>query len=410
MKSYLEKEAIEEAIDFLLVEKFYDWRHRLIFEAIQRMRKAGKEIDLVSICEAFPLTQLERIGGPAYIVEMHESFQYWPTMAHHAKVVHAKWARRRLQEIGREIIAYTKMDDFDCSTDECLEKAFTAISQLEIQPEEGFKTAGEIAEKIVEEKIKAFEEGRKPLTGIPTGFVELDNKANGIGGYSILAARPSMGKTAMAGNIAINVAREGGTVAFFSIEMTGSGIIERLLNQIGQLNSSRMQRTGLTALDIRSYKDALLILKECGIHLYDEPTVDPRRMRPMLRRLKRLKDKVDLVIVDYIQLIKPNMEEKHNRSREQEVSEISRGLKALSKEYPLLALAQLNRVIENKADKRPQLSDLRESGSLEQDADKVLFINRPEVYTRSELDKGKAEVIVAKNRNGETGIVPLTWV
>ncbi|MBR9980067.1 MAG: replicative DNA helicase [Desulfatitalea sp.] len=408
----LDNSTLMEVLEILTATDFYRTAHQKIFKAVEDQFRKNEPVDLITLSNALRDSgDLEAIGGAAYLARLVDTVPSAVNVTHYARIVRDKSALRSLISKAGEI------------TQRCFEDAgnldqvldFAEASVFEIS-ENKHRTAFHPLSKIIEVNIDALEErqgNRALVTGIPTGFTRLDNMTSGLQGSDliILAARPSMGKTALALNLARNAALEGNVpVAIFSLEMSKEQLSMRMLCAEARVDASRLRSGFLNPEDWSRITEAAGVLSEAPIFIDDSPDISATSIRTKSRRLKMDKS-LGLVIIDYLQLMRgaPGTER-----RDLEISEISRSLKLLSKELnvPVLALSQLNRRLEERADKRPQLSDLRESGALEQDADVVAFIYRDEVYNKDENNpnRGTAEIIVAKQRNGPTGVVPLTFL
>ena len=408
----IDNDTLLEVLDVLAPKDFYRSAHQKIYYAITELFTKNEPVDLVTLANILKEKgQLEEIGGATYLARLVDVVPLAVNAQHYAKIVHDKACLRRLIEKANEI-AKRCFDDQGNVDDviDFAESSIFEISENKIKP--AFYPLG----KIIESSIDMLEElqGNKALvTGVATGYPLLDNKTAGLqkSDLIILAARPSMGKTALALNISRNTAVDFGIpVAIFSLEMSKEQLSMRMLCSEASVDSSRI-RSGFIGKDNWvDITDAAGILSEAPIYIDDSPDLSALEIRAKARRLKMDKD-IGLVIVDYLQLMKG----RHSAERrELEISEISRSLKALAKELdiPVLALSQLNRKLEDRSDKRPMLSDLRESGALEQDADVVVFIYRDEEYNKdiNNPNSGKAEIIIAKQRNGPTGTVPLAFL
>ena len=294
--------------------------------------------------------------------------------------------------------------------DEAEQKIF-GITDESLKSENGFKALSELCGESMK-TIEKLQETKGGITGVPTGFSKFDEKTTGLqkGDLIIVAGRPSMGKTAFAMNIAENASIKNEAVtAIFSMEMPGSQLSMRLLASVGRVNQQRLRNGNLTDDDMPRLTSAVAILSKANIFIDDTAALTPLDIRARARRLKREKGALDLIVIDYMQLMRFN---NSVENRATELSEISRSLKALARELevPVIALSQLNRAVENRTDKRPMMSDLRESGAIEQDADLIAFIYRDEQYNPDSPDKGKAEILVRKQRNGPTFEMVLTFV
>ena len=408
----LDHHQFEKASEILTSASFYAPRHQTIYRTIESMVDTGTAPDLVTL-----KTQLERagtlteIGGPAYLATLLEGVPRSANVEHYARIVRENQVRRELIRSAQQILA--SVTDGSGPTDELLDDAEKLIFRVaEQRMRSGFIPLSVTAE----ESLKAIEEltQRKELiTGVATGFPRLDEMTAGLqpGDLVILAARPAMGKTSLALNLASHAAlNHGGTVGMFSLEMAQRQLFFRLLCSEGRVDAHRL-RTGRVGAD--EWQRIIKIFGELSgapIFIDDTPGIGIMEMRAKTRRLKR-EHGLDLLVIDYLQLMRGR---ERYENRQQEISDISRSLKELAKELdvPVVALSQLSRAPEQRGgDHRPQLSDLRESGAIEQDADVVLFLFREEVYKKDDPDlHGKAELIIGKQRNGPTGTVPLHFI
>jgi replicative DNA helicase len=408
----LDNGTLLDVLEILTAEDFYRTAHQKIFSAIETLFRKAEPVDLITLANALrESNQIEEIGGAAYLAHLVDTVPSAVNVAHYARIVRDKSALRRLITKAGAITqrCFEDAGDFDQVLD------FAEASVFEIS-ESKHRAAFHPLSKIIEDNIDALEkrqENRALVTGITTGFTRLDNMTSGLQGSDliILAARPAMGKTALALNLARNAAVEGNVpVAVFSLEMSKEQLSMRILCAEARVDSSRVRSGFLNPDDWNRITDAASALSEAPIFIDDSPDISATSIRTKSRRLK-LDKNLGLIIIDYLQLMRGHQS---NERRDLEISEISRSLKLLAKELnvPVLALSQLNRKLEERSDKRPQLSDLRESGALEQDADVVAFIYRDEVYNKEENNphRGTAEVILAKQRNGPTGVVPLTFL
>ncbi len=408
----LETNTLLEVLEILTPEDFYRTAHQRIFAAMELLFRKAEPIDLITLTNALrESNQLEEIGGAAYLARLVDTVPSAINVAHYARIVREKSSLRRLIAKAGEITqrCYGDSGDFD----QVLDFAEGAVFEIS---ENKHRAAFHPLSKIIDINIDALEKrqaNRALVTGIPTGYTRLDNMTSGLQGSDliILAARPAMGKTALALNIARNAAVLGNVaVAVFSLEMSKEQLSMRMLCAEARVDSSRLRSGFLNPEDWANITDAASALSEAPIYIDDSPDISATSIRTKSRRLKMDKD-LGLIIIDYLQLMRGH---ENTERRDLEISDISRSLKLLAKELnvPVLALSQLNRKLEERGDKRPQLSDLRESGALEQDADVVAFIYRDEVYNKDENNpnRGIAEVILAKQRNGPTGVVPLTFL
>ena len=408
----LDNSTLLDVLEILTPDNFYRTAHQIIFAAIAELFSKAEPVDLVTLTNILrDKNQLEEIGGAAYLARIVDTVPSAINVQHYARIVRDKASLRRLIAKANEISRHCYEDGGNL--DSVLDFAESAVFEIS---EDKHQAAFHPISKIIESNIDALEErqgNRTVVTGVTTGFTQLDHKTSGLQGSDliILAARPSMGKTALALNIARNAAVEGNVpVAVFSLEMSKEQLCERMLCAEARVDSSRLRGGFLNPDDWNRITEAASVLSEAPLYIDDSPDISATSIRTKSRRLKMDKG-LGLVIIDYLQLMRGRA---GSERRDLEISEISRALKLLAKEInvPVVALSQLNRKLEERNDKRPKLSDLRESGALEQDADVVAFIYRDEVYNRDENNpnRGTAEIIIAKQRNGPTGDIPLTFL
>ncbi|MBW1963013.1 MAG: replicative DNA helicase [Deltaproteobacteria bacterium] len=407
----IDNTVLLDVIEILSPEDFYKTAHQHIFSAISSLFSQNEPIDLVTLTNRLKTDgRLEAVGGATYLASLLESVPMAVNARHYAKIIRDKAALRRLIEKAGQITRKCFNDQGDvAAVIDFAESAIFEMSQDKIRP--SYFALKDIIEKnidIIEER-----QGNKALiTGVPTGFSRLDSLTSGLQNSDliILAGRPSMGKTALALNIARNAAVDANIpTAVFSLEMSKEQLCMRMLCAEASVDSSRLRSGFFSKKDWMNITDAAGFLSEAPIFIDDSANLSAMEIRAKARRLK-LEKGIGLIIIDYLQLMKSRSSAER---RDLEISEISRALKALAKELniPVLALSQLNRKLEERSDKRPQLSDLRESGALEQDADVVAFIYRDEIYNREESNpqKGIAEILLRKQRNGPTGDVKLKF-
>jgi len=408
----IDNHTLLDVLEILAPDDFYKTVHQKIFSAMMELFNRNEPVDLVTLSNFLQeQNQLEQIGGASYLSRLVDTVPLAVNARHYAKIVHGKSSLRRLIEKAN-VIARRCFEDRG-EVDEIID--FAEASVFEISENKGHQSYFPLS-KMIEDNIDALEErqGNKSLiTGVPTGFTFFDHKTSGLQNSDliILAARPGMGKTALALNIARNAALGSDIpVAIFSLEMSKEQLSMRMLSSEARLDSIRLRGGFISQDDWLQITEAAGSLSNAPIFIDDSPVLSAMEIRAKARRLK-LDKGIGLIIIDYIQLMQGR---RSAERRELEISEISRSLKALAKELniPVLALSQLNRMLEQRSDKRPQLSDLRESGALEQDADVVSFIYRDEIYNKDENNpnKGKAEIIISKQRNGPTGTVPLVFL
>ena len=408
----IENEAINVVLETLRPEDFYRESHRRIMRAMIEITDRSEPVDLITLSEFLKSkNELESVGGTAYLASLADFVPTAANIAQYVRIVHEKAILRNLISTATEIA--TRGYDEQGNVDEFLdtaEKVIFDISEKKIK--QSFVAVGDMITDTLKTIDKLYQR-KEMVTGVPTGYEDLDKITAGLqpSDLIIVAGRPGMGKTAFALNIATNAAYTGVGAAVFSLEMGKEQLVLRMLCSEARVNSSKVRSGYLGERDFPQLAKAAGKLHEAPIYIDDTPAISVLELRAKARRLIRDRSKkVGLVVVDYLQLMR-GMGQANNR--EQEISEISRSLKALAKELrvPVIALSQLNRRVEDRSERRPQMSDLRESGAIEQDADVIMFIYRDEVYNKNNDDvKGKAEVIIAKQRNGPTGSIDLTFI
>ncbi len=413
---FYSERATEEVFGVIKDDDFYIPAHREIFKAARQLVISSKPVNLVTMKqELSDRGLLAQVGGTDYLIQIADSV---PSASHakvYAEIVLAKATLRRLGEAGHNIVALSMEQEGEA--EEKVDQAEQMIFEI------GRQRLGKemipvrsLAKDFFTEVDNFFETGQ-PIVGLASGFYDLDGMTGGFygGDFTIVAARPSMGKTSLVLNFALNVARRGaGNVAVFSLEMSGQQLVRRMLSMISGVSMGVLKKSRLPDEDYHKLADACETLYSLPIYIDDSSDVSPLEMRGKCRRL-RADGGLSLVVVDYLQLMRSS---RKTENRTQEISEIARGLKAIAKEMnvPVLALSQLNRGVEQREDKRPMLSDIRESGSIEAEADLVMFIYRDAYYKAKELAEDQAfepdrveeaEIIIAKHRNGPTGKVIL---
>lgn len=408
----IDNNALLDVIEALGPDDFYRTAHQKIYAAMTDLFDKAEPIDLVTLANKLKEKgQLDEIGGASYLARLVDTVPLAVNARHYAKIIHDKASLRRMIEKANAIIK--RCFEERGEAEDVIDFAESAV--FEISEKKARQSFFPLS-KIILGNIETLEEkqgNRSLVTGVPTGFTELDNLTSGLQNSDliILAARPSMGKTALALNIARNAAVEANIpVAVFSLEMSKEQLSLRMLCSEARIDSSRLRGGFFSMEDWHRLTDAAGILSECPIYIDDSPSLSAMEIRAKARRLKMDKN-IGLIIIDYLQLMQGRASAER---RDLEISEISRGLKALAKELelPVMALSQLNRMLEQRTDKRPRLSDLRESGALEQDADVVAFIYRDEVYNKEEdnPNRGTAEILLSKQRNGPTGDISLAFL
>ena len=404
------KEAVSKALQWVSAGQFYKDDHVRIFSCMVNLFEKGEPIDAISVVDRLKKKKdLESVGGAYYITGLAESVPTTANVEHYAKIVLEKHTLRKLIQVSHEVSkeAFEDVQDVDDILDSA-ESAIFNISEKRLRG--GFEHIDPILQNTFEELDKiATNPGT--VTGVPSGLMDLDDITSGFhsGELIIVAGRPGMGKTALALSMGRNAAVTDKTgVGIFSLEMANHQLAMRLLCAEGRVDSHLVRTGKLPKSQWKNLSIAVGQLAEAPIYLDDTAAMSVLEVRAKARRLKAEHD-VGLLIVDYIQLMTGP---KGSESRQQEISQISRSLKALAKEIevPVIGLSQLSRAVESRSDRRPQLSDLRESGAIEQDADVVIFLYRPWVYSQEDDDRGKATIIVAKQRNGPTGTIEATFI
>ena len=395
---------------------FYRDDHRRIFRQIARLIELGKPADVVTVYEALEKNgEAEHVGGLAYLGEIANSTPSAANVRRYGEIVRERAILRKLVSVGDQIAASaltpsgkdakTLLDEAEAKVFEIAEAGARTVSGfVPIQP-----ILGQVVDRIQELYDRDSPAG---ITGVPTGLADLDEKTSGLqpSDMIVLAARPGMGKTSLALNIAETVAVEAGLpVAVFSMEMPGTQLATRFLSSVGRIDQHKIRTGKLTDEEWQRLTYALGKLHEAPIYIDETPGLNPTDLRARCRRLHRQCGRLGLIVIDYLQLM-TSLKESDNRSAE--LSEISRSVKSLAKELhvPIIALSQLNRSLEQRPNKRPVASDLRESGAIEQDADIIMFIYRDEIYNPDSPDKGMAELIISKHRNGSTGMIRMTFL
>jgi len=402
-------DAANIALERLHAEDFYGPAHQQIFEAIQQLFDANQPIDAITVSEVLRRDgTLERIGGVGFLTRLLDTVPAVSNVEYYAGIVEEHALRRRLMRVGGEIGSLaTKMTDPIADVVDKAEQAVFAVSERRIG--DGLAPIDSLLGPAIE-KAEELQRTGSEVTGIPTGYRDLDRKLAGLHPTNliVIAARPGMGKTALALNIAQNVALQGLSVAIFSLEMSREEVVSRMLCAQGRIDSQRLRTGRLSEADFTKLSNAASALYKKPIFVDDSPGLTVTEIRAKARRLRR-RPGLDLVVVDYLQL----MHGSGGENRQQEIALISRSLKNLARELdvPVIALSQLNRAVEAREDKRPRLGDLRESGAVEQDSDVVMFIYRDEYYYPEKVEsKGIAEVVVAKHRQGAVGKVEMTFL
>ncbi len=412
----LDNQAWDKIGDVIRAEDFYRYDHRVIFEHIAKLIDGSKPADVITVYESLQSSgKAEDVGGLAYLNTLATNTPSAANIRRYAEIVRDRAVLRRLITISDDI-ATTALNPQGKDTKTILDEAESKIFKI---AEDGARGAGgfqdlqPVLSKVVERIDELYHrDSTSDITGISTGFVDLDSKTSGLqpGDLIIVAGRPSMGKTAFSLNIGEHVAvEEGHAVAVFSMEMGATQLAMRLLGSVGRLDQHRLRTGRLTDEDWPRLTYAVEKMQNAQLFIDETPALSSMEVRARCRRLARQCGQLGLVIIDYLQLMGSSSP---GENRATEISEISRSLKGLAKELncPVIALSQLNRSLEQRPNKRPVMSDLRESGAIEQDADVILFIYRDEVYNPDSPDKGTAEIIIGKQRNGPIGTVRVTFL
>lgn len=406
-----DKDAVISAIEVLKEESFYREDNRAIYSAILSLYSRNEPVDIITVkAELVEQGNFERVGGLEYLAELPERVPTTANVEKYIKIVDEKATLRSLIQTSNELIAlgYDESEDVDSIMDMAEKKVF-GLSQK--KSAKGYTALKDVLVGSFAELEKLYNQ-KGNVTGITTGFIDLDNKTAGLHNSDliIIAARPAMGKSAFAINLATNAAIKANVPAvIFNLEMSKEQVGNRILCSEAMVDSNKIRTGQIEDEDWMKLATTLGELSEAPIYIDDTPGISIMEIRAKCRKLK-LEKNIGLIVIDYLQLIQGTG--KKNASREQEISEISRSLKILAKELdvPVIALSQLSRTAERRDDKRPMLSDLRESGAIEQDADIVIFLYRDDYYNEDSEKKNIAEVIIAKHRAGSTGTVELAWL
>lgn len=407
----LDKEALIEVLEILKSDDFYSQIHKIIYEAAIELYQRNEPVDILTVSEVLKTGKtLEMVGGRAYLGHLSSTVPSTSNVGYYAKIVEEKAVLRRLIDASSLIMdkGYQEKTESNVVLDFAEQKIFEISQKRE---KKGFSAIKD----VLWENLKTIDEASKldgNMTGLNTGFTDINAKTSGLqkSDLVMVAARPSMGKTAFCLNVAHNAATLGkGSVAIFSLEMSKEQLVQRLLSAEAMVEIQKIRTGNLDAKEWDKIYMAIDVLSKANIYIDDTPGITSLEIKNKCRRLKAEKG-LDLIIIDYLQLMSADGK---SESRQQEISVISRSLKNLARELncPLIALSQLSRAPEMRADHRPILSDLRESGSIEQDADVVMFLYRDEYYNPDTTEKpGICELIIAKQRNGATGTVELAWL
>jgi len=410
----LDNERWDSVADKVASVDFYRKDHRMIFAAIQDLAEKQVPFDVVTISEALTkVDELDNVGGLAYLSVLAKDTPSAANIVAYANIVRDRSVLRQLIHIGSDI-SESAFNSEGLTTSDLLEKAEKSVFEIAEQRQKGqagFTPIKELLGTAVE-KIETLFEQEGNITGEGTGFTDLDEMTSGLqpGDLIIVAGRPSMGKTTIAMNMAENVAISSGKpVAVFSMEMPGDSLAMRMMSSLGRIDQNKVRTGKLDDDEWPRLTSAINLLAETKLFIDDSPGLTPNEVRSRARRLTRDNGQLGLIVLDYLQLMQSPAS---GDSRVAQISDISRGLKTMAKELhvPVMALSQLNRNLEQRPNKRPVMSDLRESGSIEQDADVIMFVYRDEVYNEDSPDKGMAELIIGKQRNGPIGTVRLTFL
>ena len=407
-----DRDAVISAIEVLKEEDFYREDNKTIYEAILNLYNRSEPIDIITLkAELTSMGMFDKIGGLEYIVGLPEKVPTTANVEKYISIVKEKSELRRLIKAANEIIeqGYDPTENIDDIMNSAEKKIFN------IMQDKDQKSYSQIKDVLIDAftELEQLYNQKQHITGVPTGFIDLDYKTAGLHNSDLIliAARPAMGKSAFALNIATNAALKAKVPAvLFSLEMSKEQMVNRILCSEAMVDSNKVRTGKIDDDDWIKLADTMGDLSEAPIYIDDTPGISINEIRAKCRKLK-LEKNIGLVVIDYLQLVQGSSKRAQG-SREQEISEISRSLKILAKEInvPVIALSQLSRAPEQRPDHRPMLSDLRESGAIEQDADIVMFLYRDDYYNEDSEDKGLAEVIVAKHRAGSTGTVKLVWL
>ena len=406
-----DKDAVLSSVEVLQKEAFYREDNKAIYDAILNLYAKNEPIDIITVKnELVEAGNFERVGGIEYLASLPDKVPTTSNVERYIKIVEEKYMLRNLIQSSNELLAlgYNETEEID----EILDLAERKIFDLsENKNTKGYASIKDVLVESFAELERLYNQ-KGSITGVPSGFIDLDNMTSGFHGSEliIIAARPAMGKSAFAINIATNAAVKNNVpVVIFNLEMSKEQIGNRILGSEAMVDSNKIRTGQIEDSDWGKLATASGLLSDAPIYIDDTPGIKVMDIRTKCRKLK-MEKKIGLIVIDYLQLIQGSS--KRGGTREQEISEISRSLKILAKELdvPVIALSQLSRSVESREDKRPMLSDLRESGAIEQDADIVMFLYRDDYYNEDSSDKNKAEVIVAKHRGGSTGTRKLLWM
>ncbi len=411
----LDNSAWDLVADRVIEEDFYRGDHRLIFRAIQGLAEQAKPFDVITLTEWLESrNEAEQAGGLAYLGMLAKNTPSAANIRHYADIVRERSILRQLVHASNQI-AESAYDPQGQEVPQILDHAEQVVFQIADQgarTQKGYESVRTLLSRAVDRIDALYNSDKGTVTGLATGFVDFDQKTTGLqkSDLIIVAGRPAMGKTSFAMNIAEYAAvKQAASVAVFSMEMSGEQLAMRLISSLGRINSNKIRTGQLEEDDWQYLIKAVDKLKDSKIFIDDTPALTPTELRSRVRRIAR-EHGVDLVVIDYLQLMQGSTQGRME-NRATEISEISRSLKAMAKEMdiPVIALSQLNRSLESRPNRRPVMSDLRESGAIEQDADLIVFIYRDEVYNEDSADKGIAEIILGKQRNGAIGTIKVNF-
>lgn len=413
--TFLSKSALDKVCEELTSEMFYEKKHAIIFETIKSLRNKDIAVDITTVANEVSKSPngLSNIGGYEYLTEIIDSVATPANLSYYIDIIYEKFILRTLINKSTKIIddCYSEKEDLN-SIVESAEKSILEVNSGRMVKE--IKPIQEVLDKAQAE-LEFLAKNGKDITGVPTGFIDLDKRTTGFHGNEliIIAGRPGMGKSALAINMATNMAiNYKKTVALFNLEMGSTQIVNRMFSSVGQIDSQKIRTGRLDHTDWKKYNETLSLLADTKFYIDDTPGITVSEIRSKCRRLKNSDKGLDCIIIDYLQLISSSS--KYSGQRTNEVSEISRDLKklAMELEVPVIALAQLSRGVEQREDKRPLMSDLKESGSIEQDADIVMFLYCDDYYKFKSKDRPQlspTELIISKHRSGGTGTIDLIF-
>ena len=412
----LDNGAWDRVGDLLVDGDFYRYEHKLVYSAIGALINSSRPADVITVYEHLQsLGKAEEIGGLGYLNALAQYVPSASNIRRYAEIVRERSILRKLVSASDEIATNafnTQGRAVAQILDEAEQKIFN-IGEEGSRMKQGFQAMPQLVVDLLD-RVQEMADNQNDITGVPTGFIDFDRMTSGLqpGDLVVLAARPSMGKTALAINIAEHVAlHEQLPVAVFSMEMGASQLAVRIVGSIGRIDQGHLRTGKLSDDEWPRLTEAIEKLRNVSLHIDETPGLTPSELRANARRLARQCGKLGLIVVDYLQLMSGSGGS-NGDNRATEIGEISRGLKMLAKELqcPVIALSQLNRSVEQRTDKRPMMSDLRESGAIEQDADVIMFIYRDDYYNKDSKEPGVAEVIIGKQRNGPTGTVKLAFL